>query len=268
MNKKRIIFAPNLLINKKMKLKFKSVLALLAFGAVFASASYAQEGESSSESSSGGTGMDLKYGLEVGSTWSSFARNGNSFTDKQIGFAVGGFAKMQLMGPIGASVELLYSQQGAADVSPYYYYDGNYVYQAGLNIENVDVKMHKVAMPILLNLTPNDMPGAGDVKPVAYAGVELGYLVAASAKRYVIDYYGTPRVVLGNMPGGNITSNFLRFDYAGVIGAGITFEGEQRGYGIDVKYRLGMNNIHFNELNYISNKYNQNSLLVSFKIGL
>ena len=80
--------------------------------------------------------------------------------------------------------------------------------------------------------------------------------------------YGTPDFVIGNVPGSEVISSFYRFDYAAVLGTGVTFEGENRGYGIDVKYRFGLNNINYNVLNYISNFYNQNSLMVSLKVGL
>lgn len=254
-----------------MKIKFKSLFATLALGSLLSVNAFAQEDEAVSSdggsSSGGGAGIELKYGIEVGGTWSSFARNWDSFTDKQAGYAVGVFAQSSIMGPLGASVEFLYSQQGAADVNPWYYYPAALVQSGDLVTQDVDIKTHKLALPILLNFSPTDMPGAGDVKPVAYAGVEIDYLISASVRdyQYINDTYD---LVLGNSQAYPFTYNFNRWDYAYVVGTGITFEGEDRGYGIDVKYKMGFSNINRSAFNYISNDYNQNSLLVSLKIGL
>jgi hypothetical protein len=251
-----------------MKIKFRSLFTALALGTLLSAGAYAQEAESAESSSSGGTGMELKFGLEVGGTWSSFARNMNSFTDKQAGYTIGAFAKTQLMGPLGVSVGLLYSQQGAANIDPYFTNLPALVNNGGIYTRDVDIKTHKVALPILINITPNDMPGAGDVKPVAYAGVEVDYLVAANQKSYKELGAGNQALVLGNSAPVSYTSSMNTFDYGAVIGAGITFEGEDRGYGIDVKYKMGINNVN-NALSYfISNYFNQNSLSVSLKVGL
>lgn len=251
-----------------MKIKFKPIIAVLAFGLAINFSSRAQEEaatvEEAAASSGGGIGIELTYGVEAGTTWSSFSRGGSSFTDNMVGFAVGGFAKTQLMGPLGVSAELLYSQQGGANVAPEYYFTEEQIQFGEYILEDVDVRLHKLSMPILLNVTPDDMPGAGDVKPVAYAGVDLGYVIAANSQ----SYYRYSDFVIGNVPGSEVISSFYRFDYAAVLGTGVTFEGENRGYGIDVKYRFGLNNINYNVLNYISNFYNQNSLMVSLKVGL
>lgn len=226
---------------KHLKNLVYSVLAL-AFFVLFGNTARAQ----------GGGPGSLMFGGKLGITSSTLTNYGSNilYSENKVGFAAGGFVSYQASTFFGASVELLYAQEGASNIPPSFIY-----YHSSLGLNNMyrlnsNVTLHNIELPIFLNFY---VPGFdNDVEPRFFLGGSFDLITKAVSKDLVEDNrYDEYSIILSKRSVEDVTSSFEYMNFGLVLGAGLNFYGGDINMTLDVRYKIGLRNINnLGTLNY------------------
>lgn len=216
-------------------------------------------------------------GGQVGITSSTLTNDIHNYygSERKLGFAIGGYARYQALPFLGASAEVLYAQEGAANISPYLiYYEASLSSLNDIRKINSNVTLHNLEVPILVNIF---VPGFdNDVEPRVFVGSSFDFILKAVAKDLVADqsgYYDEPDIVLSERSKDDVTSSFEYFNIGLVLGTGFSFYGGDVGMSIDIRYKIGLRDINnLGTLNYDNSYYppefSNNCLMVMMGVGL
>ena len=172
------------------------------------------------------------FGLKAGVSFGNISNKGilPGNLDNRTGFAAGIY--LGSGGAIGFGVEGLYAQRGLKS-------DGTSTEETRLDYVDVPVYL-KIALPL------------GPVRPFGYAGPQVSYEVRCKTAD------GDPCSAYG-------TTDRKKWDYAGVIGAGIKFGGSV-GFGIEGRYVYGLRDLHISTITS-ADSYKTRSFLILASIG-
>ena len=171
--------------------------------------------------------IGLKAGASFGNISNKGVLPGN--LDNRTGFAAGIY--LGTGGLIGFGIEGLYAQRGLKSETS----------TEETRLDYVDVPVYlRIALPL------------GPVRPFGYAGPQVSYEVRCkTAAGDACATYGT--------------TDRKKWDYAGVIGAGIKFGGSI-GFGIEGRYVYGLRDLHISTITS-SDSYKTRSFLILASIG-
>jgi hypothetical protein len=141
--------------------------------------------------------------------------------DRRTGFMVGGYALIDLAGPISLQPELLYVQKGAQVESEF---------SLGGQTQTITstLKLSYLEVPVLGKF---DVPVTGPVSPSLFAGPSIGINLAASQE---------------SEAGGQSESQDVDVsgtDFGFTVGAGVGVELGVGTANLDVRYQLGLSNL-------------------------
>jgi len=176
------------------------------------------------------TGQSI--GLKAGASFGNISNKGvlPGSLDNRTGFAAGVY--LGSGGPIGFGVEGLYAQRGLTS-------SGTSTEETRLDYVDIPVYL-KIALPL------------GPIRPFGYAGPQVSYEVRCKTAD------GDPCAAYG-------TTERKKWDYAGVIGAGIKFGGSL-GFGIEGRYVYGLRDLHISTITS-GDSYKTRSFLILASIG-
>lgn len=174
-------------------------------------------------------GVGLKAGASFGNISNQGVLPGN--LDHRTGFAAGLYAGSG--GLVGIGIEGLYAQRGLT---------GESSSTEETRLDYVDIPAYvKVALPV---------PG---IRPFAYAGPQVSYEVRC-------------RTAAGNACGAYGSTSREKWDYAGVIGAGVRLGSSHLGIGIEGRYVYGLRDLKISTITS-SDSYKTRSFLILASIG-
>ena len=171
-------------------------------------------------------------GIKAGASFGNISNKGvlPGSLDNRTGFAAGIF--LGSGGAIGFGVEGLYAQRGLKS-------DGASTEETRLDYVDIPVYL-KIALPL------------GPIRPFGYAGPQVSYEVRCKTAG------GDPCSAYG-------TTDRKKWDYAGVIGAGIKFGGSV-GFGIEGRYVYGLRDLKISTITS-PESYRTRSFLILASIG-
>jgi hypothetical protein len=245
----------------------------------------AQEEEVSTGGGGGFLGFsldNLNYGAKIGLVSSTFASQGQKLgarTESRTGLAIGVFGEYKILDYLGATVEVLYVQEGTMRLDPRYVYpypsysaqgDG----EISLTKENSNILLHNLEIPVMVNYY---LPEMGDLKFKAFAGVSFDFILRATAKNLLsvqfeaeedLEGLSTGSIVLPKRAKDDVTSSFEYYNVGAIIGAGVTYDM----FTLDVSFKWGLRPINnlatFNIGNGGREDFTTNTLMIKFGANL
>lgn len=171
------------------------------------------------------------FGLKAGASFGNISNKGvlPGNLDNRTGFAAGIY--LGSGGAIGFGVEGLYAQRGLKS--------GTSTEETRLDYVDIPVYL-KIALPL------------GPIRPFGYAGPQVSYEVGCKTAA------GGPCATYG-------TTERKKWDYAGVIGAGLKFGGSL-GFGIEGRYVYGLRDLKISTITS-ADSYKTRSFLILASIG-
>jgi hypothetical protein len=197
-----------------MKVHRRSFLALLLGAGLFA-------GSASHAGALAGKGV--RAGLTVANLPGDFADLMG--TDRRVGFAAGGFLRINVPGGMELQTELLYAMKGATTHSDLTDLSGNVV-----GIATTAYQMDYLEIPVLLRL---NVGGAGEVQPSLLVGPSLGVTL-----RGRLAYDGPGTDMSGDL------NQIEDTDFGLVGGVGLEFGHTPARMLLDARYTLGLKNVY------------------------
>ena len=208
-------------------------------------------------------GGEFIFGIRAGITSARFSHNFSGFTERKSGFAVGGTVKYMFADYFGASVELLYQQEGGNELLPDYLYQN--VKLDYSNKVNSNVTLHTLQLPVYATFT---LPDIETVKPYLTMGISYDYIFKAYSRDLITISSSDGRdIVLDKRSREDVSSVFKPNNISALIGCGISFETDFSTYSIDIRYKAGLMKINnlgsLNINNTFKDDFSYNSILVS-----
>ena len=150
-------------------------------------------------------------------------------TDRRVGFAGGGFLRIDVRGRVGLQTELLYTMKGATTQMDLTDQSGNLVGTA-----TTTYQIDYLEIPVLLRVT---VGGAGPVQPSLLLGPSLGVKL-----RSRLAYDGPGPDMSGDL------NQVKDTDFGLVGGVGLEFGHTPARMLLDARYTLGLMNVYALEL--------------------
>lgn len=202
----------------------------------------------------------LRFGARIGLVSSAFAIDYENVTDTKHGLLVGGFISYKLLDWLRLQGEILYQQQGAANIErPPSQFNPNEVTYS-------NIIMHNLEIPVTAQLTPTGL--VGDVfEPYLGLGIAYGYNFQT---------YSVNKTIFtaddGTESKGSSWSNVSEFyqvnDLGALLSLGVNMKTESMMYTVEYRYRLGLTNINNtssnNALDYLTTNLTTLSLQIAF----
>lgn len=178
--------------------------------------------------------MDIKPGIKVGGNLASLGGDDAQLLfqlggqqqeipiDRRSGFMVGGFAVVDLAGPIALQPELLYVQKGAKT-------EIDFGFQGQTQTITSTLKLSYIQLPVLAKF---QIPVSGPVSPNVFAGPNVGFNISA-----------TNETEGGGESESEDVEGVSGTDYGLTIGAGADFGLSLGTVTVDLRYELGLANL-------------------------
>jgi len=182
----------------------------------------------------------LSFGIKGGLASGTFTtQNRLQVGSAHMGMQIGTFVNYNVMEFLGVSMEVLYSNTGATNVDPEYFYALENA-TSSQRIVNTSVVSHQISIPILISYIFPEM--SDGVSPKIYVGGDMSFnLLSNSQNTFATSFksntiYSTEYTSMGN--------RLAKNDFGLIIGTGITLGSGAIVYTFDARYRLGLSNIN------------------------
>lgn len=196
----------------------------------------------------------ISVGAKTGVNLNQFQQPGTT-----IGVSLGAYGSYQFNPFLTVKIEPQYSLEGGARPNYYRYYGAvsdniSYVYHI-----NPSVRFHNLVIPLLVEAT---LPELTDQTIVPFIVVGASYAMTMSAmevhtKRYSFNdqlgssssssssssSFSMPEMDVSYQKE-NVTDNYLRNQWSLWLGMGMKVKTGERTFGVDVRYRHGLNNLN------------------------
>ena len=215
---------------------------------------------------------NIAFGVKVGVASSTLSNSYQNmlYSENKVGFAGGGFVSYQILDFLGASAEVLYVQEGASHTNPSFFYYPEALWRGETAKENTNLTMHNIEIPVMLNLY---IPGfTGDIEPRFYVGGSFDIITKSIAKDQI--YISASDGFLPEREIEDVSESIEWNNIGLIIGTGFNFNGGDIGMTLDVRYKIGMNNIsNLATLNHVgyygyTDAFSTNCLMVLVGISL
>jgi hypothetical protein len=198
-------------------------------------------------------------------SFSAFTNDYEPFTEKKAGLLAGGFIEYSFYDFLGVSIDPIYLQKGAINVSPNFLYDDPDIY-APYNIALVSkVTSHHIQLPLIVRLRVSD--NSCCVKPFFNLGASISYTLNVTAKN-LMDYGSLNGQKYYDTMEEGVTSQFEEWEYHALLGTGIEFEQPYGNLFVQVDYNVGFSKINKYKFQYQYYDYSSNfcTLKVGFRL--
>jgi len=201
----------------------------------------------------------LRWGPKVGMSSSAFAVDNENITDSKKGLIVGGFAQYKLLSFLTLQGELLYQQQGAANVNETQVDVNTSTYQ--------NILQHNIDLPVMAILT---VPGyAADSPLIPYFSAGMDYtqnLKTYSVNKTKYTYDDGSSFRTSSLT--DVSTRYKQNDIGALFGMGFLMKTESWMYTLDVRYRFGLTNINNFRPDNPGNDFTTNVLSVSVGVAI
>jgi len=178
--------------------------------------------------------MNASYGITVGFGFYNMSGDGTSqqgvSTSSQSGLIIGGFFEYPLGTNLFVQPEMKYIRKGMDKTHTYDDYVPLGKIAAASDEPSDKVKLSYIQMPVLFKYV---IPTKGKIKPSVVLGPSLAYNLSAKDEA---SGWGAP------WDGEFDIKNVKKFDFGGVIGAGVAYPIGNLMFGIDVRYDKSFSN--------------------------
>ena len=162
---------------------------------------------------------------------------------------------------LDVSLEVMYLQAGASNISPEYFYAGENSLLAD-KIVNTTIVSNQISIPLLLSYVFPESPkgvlariyGGGDVS----FNIKTNALNTYKASFNGSDIYPTKFESMGNRVAKN--------DFGAIIGSGLSIGDGPIIYTLDARYRIGLSNINETNSTYIDGTLKRNTFSIMFGV--
>jgi hypothetical protein len=184
----------------------------------------------------------ISFGLKLGVSSSGFSHYQQTFSNKKLGIAAGVFAEYRLMGYLGVEVDANYVQEGASQISPKLVYPVA-VLNANTLVtkESSNITLHTLQVPIILNIRPSVM--AENFSPRICLGYSFDFILNAQSKDTKVVTSSPYNIMVSDRDQKNVTPVFSGFNMGPILGLGLDLKSDKHTYQIDVRYKIGMNDM-------------------------
>lgn len=226
-------------------------LSILFLVALYSNA-YSQEQEQSG----------LSFGAKVGLASSTFTTT--QFMDAgsiKNGLQASVVANYSILSYLDVSLEVMYSNTGASNISPEYFYTGENSVLTN-KIVNTSIVSNQLCIPLLLSYVFSESPKG--VFPRIYAGGDISFNLKTNAlNTYKASFngsniYPTTFESMGNRVAKN--------DFGAIIGSVLSIGDGPIIYTIDARYRVGLTNINETNSTFIESTLKRNTFSIMFGI--
>ena len=213
------------------------------------------------QNSQGGTNP-LSFGIRAGFSAPVITVDNQPASINRIAPVVGGFAQYRVLPWVAASIEVLYTQYGGNNISPLFIYSPDSPILN--NLVKTDLNIHSIEIPVLAKIGIPGMSGA--VKPYLSVGGSAAFFLQADATNYFLVNNGVNLPIL-NSANNIVTSRINGYDFSGIAGTGVDFQGDKYNFSIEIYYRIGLSDLNAN-VNAYAPSYRTNAFGLKIGIGL
>ena len=211
------------------------------------------------EESTGVNDATLRIGPKVGMSSSAFAVDNENITDSKKGLIVGGFAQYKLLEFLTLQGELLYQQQGAANVNQQNIDANTTIFQ--------NILQHNIDLPVMAILTVPGYASDSPLIPYFSAGVDYTQNIktyAINKTKYTYDDGSSYRTSSYT----DVSNMYKQNDIGALFGMGFLMKTESWMYTLDIRYRFGLTNINNFRPDNPGNDFTTNVLSVSVGVAI
>jgi hypothetical protein len=214
---------------------------------------------------------EMSFGVKAGIASGTFSTS-NTVTigSPETGVQTGIFGNYNITDFLGATLEVLYSNTGAADVDPQYFYtvENAAINQSsnGSRIVNTNVVSQQLSIPILVSYHLNGAGNLGGIVPKVYAGGDIGFNLKSSALNTFQIYDNNNDVYYRN----NYESMGERvkgIDFGAIVGTSIGIESDLLTYSLDARYRMGLSDINETKSSFVDGSVKRNVFSIMFGVA-
>ncbi|OYT11516.1 MAG: hypothetical protein B6I18_03930 [Bacteroidetes bacterium 4572_112] len=193
----------------------------------------------------GGLSFGAKGGLALGNF---STQNHIQVGSIQYGMHAAGFANYSILDYLDVSVEVLYSNTGASNLSPEYFYAMENAILPS-KIVNTSIITHQISIPILISYVFNATEG---IYPRVYIGGDIGFNLKSNSLNTSKTSFNGNNIFVNQYE--SMGTRMANNDFGAIIGTAISFGKENISYTIDARYRLGLSNINESTSSYINSE--------------
>jgi len=192
----------------------------------------------------------LSFGARGGLASGSFTTiNKVSIGSSQPGYQVGAFASFNIKSYLSVSLEVLFSNTGAVNIDPEYFYSAEN--DALKNpIINSSIITNQLSIPILISY--NIVDAVAGVSPRVYLGGDYSFNMKTNSLNTSLNKFNGDIIYTNEFSdmGNRVASS----DYGAIIGAGLDIGSEKIIYTFDLRYRIGLSDINETTSSYINSE--------------
>jgi len=192
----------------------------------------------------------LSFGARGGLASGSFTTiNKVSIGSSQPGYQVGAFASFNIKSYLSVSLEVLFSNTGAVNIDPEYFYSAEN--DALKNpIINSSIITNQLSIPILISY--NIVDAVDGVSPRVYLGGDYSFNMKTNSLNTSLNKFNGDIIYTNEFSdmGNRVASS----DYGAIIGAGLDIGSEKIIYTFDLRYRIGLSDINETTSSYINSE--------------
>jgi len=178
------------------------------------------------------------------------------------GYQAGIFMNYSILNYLDISLEVMYSNSGAANLSPEYFYAAENIIQTN-KIINTSVVSNQISIPLLLSYVFSESPHG--VFPRIYAGGDISFnLKSNSLNTYKASFNGTD---IYPTKYESMGSRMAKKDFGAIIGTAISIGDGPVIYTLDARYRIGLTDINETKSTFIESSLKRNIFTLMFGIG-
>jgi len=206
----------------------------------------------------GGLSFGAKGGLALGNF---STQNHIQVGSIQYGMQAVGFANYSILDYLDVSLEILYSNTGASNISPEYFYASENAILTN-QIVNTSIITHQVSIPILISYVFNTTEG---IYPRVYIGGDIGFNLKSNSLNTSKTSFNGNDIFVNQYE--SMGTRMSSKDFGAIIGTAISFGKDNISYTIDARYRLGLSNINESSSSYINSELTRDVFSLMFGVA-
>jgi len=206
----------------------------------------------------GGLSFGVKGGLALGNF---STQNHIQVGSIQYGMQAVGFVNYSILDYLDVSLEVLYSNTGASNISPEYFYASENAILTD-QIVNTSIITHQVSIPLLISYVFNTTEG---IYPRVYIGGDIGFNLKSNSLNTSKTSFNGNDIFVNKYE--SMGTRMSSKDFGAIIGTAISFGKDNISYTIDARYRLGLSNINESTSSYINSELTRDVFSIMFGVA-
>lgn len=190
---------------------------------------------------------DISFGIKTGLASGTFStQNSIGISSPRNGLQAGLFGDYNITDFLGVTLEVMYSNTGASNVDPEYFYSVENAVMSN-KIINSSIVSQQVSIPLLISyMIPNSPKG---IVPKIYVGGDIGFnLMTNSLNTYETSFNGN---TIYNTKYESMGNRLAKNDFGAIMGTAISIHSNKLIYSLDARYRMGLSDINETTSSYV-----------------